>query len=463
MARMLLLVLTLAAAVALALDAAEPEDAARIARLVEQLGSMKFPEREAAGKRLEALGPAALDALRKAVASEDVEVRRRAGELVARIERRMEVARLLEPMKVRFTCKDMTVREAVAEFSKKTGQPFQFIGDAPALANRKITLDTGETTYWQAFDQLCREARLAEVNEVPVGTAKAKLVPYLNVTDEVGPRPTCYAGAARIRVLPLKSASGPNKQEITITLGVAVESRLALEGVTDVRITKARDSEAQELTPIMDGTLLHAVAHPVYIVNGAARPSAVVGTGDVQAPIKLRAAANPAGQLAELSGVLSARIRTPPEPVMVVDDVLKAVNKPVESKDGGRLTVLEAEQQAGGAVKLRIELQPPVSAGAAAPVKQMQMQAVVIGPGGAVVFTPVHAPQLKLVDTNGKEYPETRMSAHRVSIINNVWIHELTMVFGPQAGQAAPAKLQYVAPRTVTVDIPFYLKDVPLP
>jgi uncharacterized protein (TIGR03067 family) len=57
-------------------------DAASIARLIRQLGSPEFAEREAATRRLEAVGEPALEALRQAGASEDPEVRRRARELV---------------------------------------------------------------------------------------------------------------------------------------------------------------------------------------------------------------------------------------------------------------------------------------------------------------------------------------------------------------------------------------------
>jgi uncharacterized protein (TIGR03067 family) len=59
-----------------------------IDKLVRQLGSPKFDEREAAAGRLEALGEPALEALRKALRSEDPEVRRRARGLVDAIEGR---------------------------------------------------------------------------------------------------------------------------------------------------------------------------------------------------------------------------------------------------------------------------------------------------------------------------------------------------------------------------------------
>jgi hypothetical protein len=58
------------------------EDTARMEKLVRQLGSEKFDEREAATKELHTWGETAAPALRKAAQDEDVEVSRRARELI---------------------------------------------------------------------------------------------------------------------------------------------------------------------------------------------------------------------------------------------------------------------------------------------------------------------------------------------------------------------------------------------
>jgi hypothetical protein len=51
---------------------------ARVERLIEQLGSSSFEERDAASRTLAVLGPAALPGLRKAIADRDAEIARRA-------------------------------------------------------------------------------------------------------------------------------------------------------------------------------------------------------------------------------------------------------------------------------------------------------------------------------------------------------------------------------------------------
>ena len=72
----------------------DPDDQV-IERLVKQLGSDVFKEREAATKRLKEIGEPALDAVTKATTSSDPEVRRRAEEIVTVIENELYGAELL--------------------------------------------------------------------------------------------------------------------------------------------------------------------------------------------------------------------------------------------------------------------------------------------------------------------------------------------------------------------------------
>jgi hypothetical protein len=143
--------------------AADKVDAERIDKLIEQLGSGSFQEREAATKALDAIGPPALDKLRKATQSEDIEVKRRATELVKRIEKRAEASRLLTPKRVHLVYKDTPLKEAVADFKKKSGYNLVLHDPEKKLADRKLTLDTGDTTFWEAFDKFCDKAGVVQV------------------------------------------------------------------------------------------------------------------------------------------------------------------------------------------------------------------------------------------------------------------------------------------------------------
>ncbi len=138
-----------------------------IAKLVEQLGSGNFDEREKASAALDKIGEPALDALRQAAKSDDAEVRRRAEELVKKIEKRAESAAVLVPKKVHLVYKDTPLPDAVKDFATKSGYTITLLDPENKLAGRKVTLDTGAVTFWQAFDQFCEKAGLVEVPAAP--------------------------------------------------------------------------------------------------------------------------------------------------------------------------------------------------------------------------------------------------------------------------------------------------------
>src|SRR6516162_10619468 len=94
--RILLMILGLGLVGMLTAPVAADNDADKIDQLIEQLGSGTFKDREAATKALDAIGAPALEKLRKAAEGEELEIKRRATELVKRIEKRAESGRVLQ-------------------------------------------------------------------------------------------------------------------------------------------------------------------------------------------------------------------------------------------------------------------------------------------------------------------------------------------------------------------------------
>jgi len=142
-----------------AADQASPD---QIKKLIDMMGSGNFEEREKASEQLDTIGVPALEALRKALKSDDAEVRRRSEELIAKIEKRSESVKLLQPKKIKLSYKDTLVTQAVADFSKKSGYQIGVYDPQNKLKNRKVTLETGEVTFWEAFDQFCKQAGVVE-------------------------------------------------------------------------------------------------------------------------------------------------------------------------------------------------------------------------------------------------------------------------------------------------------------
>jgi hypothetical protein len=150
---------------------AEAPDAAKIAKLVEQLGSDSFADRQKANDALDAIGEPALEALRKATSSTDAEVRKRAKELVDKIEKRSYNSRALAAKMVHLQYKDTPLPDAVADFAKKSGYLIVLHDPDGKLKDKKITLDTGKVTFWNAMEQFCLKAGLTDgnPNAMPMG------------------------------------------------------------------------------------------------------------------------------------------------------------------------------------------------------------------------------------------------------------------------------------------------------
>jgi HEAT repeat protein len=81
---------------AVAAEPPPPEFQKHVANLIRQLGADKFQDREAAARDLEAAGPAALDQLRQATKSTDLEIARRAADIIPIVERNAEIAALIQ-------------------------------------------------------------------------------------------------------------------------------------------------------------------------------------------------------------------------------------------------------------------------------------------------------------------------------------------------------------------------------
>ena len=112
---------------------ADPE---QVATLITRLGSPGSEERDEATRALEVQGAAALEPLREVLQSSDAEVRRRARQLVQKIERRLETTRILEATHVRLVYQDTPLNEAVTDFAHKTGVTLQLEGNRAKLGVR---------------------------------------------------------------------------------------------------------------------------------------------------------------------------------------------------------------------------------------------------------------------------------------------------------------------------------------
>ena len=354
----------------------------RIPRLIAELGSPRFAERDNASRDLDAIGEPALAGLRQAARGADAEVCRRAEELIERIEKRLETARLLEAKRARLIFKDKPLADAIAELSRETGLQIQLGGDKSKVANQKITLDTGEVTPWQAFEQFCVKAGLTErvppvVKKPEPATTDAKareevllkrqLVAIMLVEQSqanFGPQPagpvtlydgkpervpTHVAGAVRVQALPA-SFKGPNQPAALgqpgLNLVITPHPAVKWHRIVDVRIERAVDEFGQLLSQPPASTQPNGGNDMIFnqlggrvVIWSDSGEMPVVNTR--QTAVRLKPGNKPSKMLKEVRGIVAAQVQTPSEPLISVDNILRAAGRSVKGDKGGSIKVLK--------------------------------------------------------------------------------------------------------------------------
>src|SRR5207253_615403 len=141
--------------------------------------------------------------------------------------------------------------------------------------------------------------------------------------------PPWLAGAVRVAV------SGRS-------LTVAAEPKIPVLGVKHLNIEKAVDDRGQPLTPILNESHANSELEARRLVEMelalAQRQMKLAGNGNryntglspavrEALPLRFKPADKPSKLVKALKGVLTLTVQTPPEPMITVDDVLKAAGK----------------------------------------------------------------------------------------------------------------------------------------
>jgi outer membrane protein assembly factor BamB len=473
--------------------------AARLAALVGRLGSESYAERERAGEALDAAGAPALGALRNAAASRDPEVHRRAAALVRAIERRVETAALLEPQGLRLQYKDTPLAEAAADFSKRSGVALKLPPELAKAADRKVTLDTGDVTFWEAFDQFCEKAGLVETwpaapapdpggNRITVSSVVIRGGGVVRTPTDVlrtapderpleltlgdgkpAPRPASLAGALRVCLAPPDAPIPHHKKEdgeALFALDVAAAGRLQWQKAVGLRIDRALDEDGRPLAQLPTSFKPPAAGagQSGVIINGMPiNPAADEPSGPAARLVAVRLkqpADKPAKKLKELTGTVIAQVRAPQEAMVTVENVLKAAGRTVKGRQGGAVKVIEAAKLDEGQVRLQVQVEE-VSHGLADGSPGLLNATVIIngrrvGPDENLLSS-LH---FALLDEKGKPF---RVVKAMSTGLRAGAAHEYELIYEPEPGQGEAAKFLYTDRRTLFVEVPFALKDVPLP
>lgn len=269
-------------------------DEAAIGKLIEQLGSAEFSEREKASTELNRIGTPALEALRKATKSDDPEVRRRAEDLVGVLERQAATEKVLAPKKVRLQLKETPLPDAVATLKKQSGYEVVLHDPEGKLRSRTVTLDSGDVTFWEAVDLLCLKAGLVEIEPKPAAGVVPRPQPAQGPgaiaprpVRELLPLPAERAPAVRPATEPVPGAKAAPAPALPIPGGPAP--------VQDKRLVEeepvAKPAPAPALPVQIQGIRVLpaqiAVAQPVFQGIMPVRPQAVMPVQGPLAPLTL--------------------------------------------------------------------------------------------------------------------------------------------------------------------------------
>jgi hypothetical protein len=484
-------------------------DGKRIAGLIEQLGSDKFTDREAAMRDLERIGARALEALRKASQGDSVEICRRAASLIKKIGKDITGREILRARQVRLRLKDTPLPEAVAELAKQSGYEIALDDPQGKLKKRKVTLDTGDATFWQAVDLLCRAGNVVEADEdglrgirwvvqeeanggdlpagaeeKPVGagrtddtkTAKLagkqpapaaeKLYPahdpgrMVLIDGKPAEDSVVYFGAARIRAIrhPRYTPAKPARaDENAIGLQFSLEPKRSWQRITSLRPIEAVDDQGQSLAVVTvpsAGLRMNYQGKTSVSVIGCEHGHCLFCGADAYTALRLKKGEKPAKTVKEFKGTLTAEVYGPVTTLIPVDTLPEAVGKTFLSDIGDPLAVLEVVKGDENRITLKTALK------IAADIETVDAIGATIGDPILGLPAKKQPIEITLTDWHGNPVQTTR---HAVSNRDDpkgfTQIHEWTFQL-PKDRSAVKVVISRLGQATIRV--PFTLKNVPL-
>jgi len=487
---------------------------------VRGLSHPRYVEREKAARDLEAAGEPALKALKAAQASTDAELRARAGVIVEKIERVARSKRLLVAPTLTLKFDKVPLDQAVNQLASKTGLQFMVDGTKIKDTKRAVTLDTGKAPFWEAVHAFYIAAGLTEddspakpdQNErYSMSTGGRRLVirgmgtqpsggERIRLIDGTNP-PVATSQAFRVRALPADFAQNKyedQKDEVTFHLdvdpapGTSVQEIVGIEvrkAVTDGRRALAPAYPAHPGNPAFFGDEVMLVKQMV-VLNGDMMLSDFSNPGGGAFPVTLKAGGSRPKQLAELHGVVVARVMAPPEPLITVADVFGKGKGQTSRADGLSCEVTSAKPDVESFVKpprlvARGQAPSPVVATAGSQAAAVSVKLVSNGDATSDMLnlpvqikgklqpfirinrlrgtSAVNVPAFEVRDADGKllRVLSTRQTASQFD--GETMTQEIELTFEKPAKGLDGVSLTVTARRPAVVEMPFVLKDVPLP
>jgi hypothetical protein len=289
-----------------------------IAKLVENLNSRDYKAREAASRALEARGTDSLPSLRAAMQeTTSAEVRNRLQSIVQNLER----IQTLSPKRVTIKMINRPVAEVIREIGRQCGYSLQYQG----AANRSVTIEAENATFWEVIDQVCNTAGL-----VPYQNDQGMVI-YANE----GTWPcVCYQGPFKIVANnfsynktmsfgPIQRNPAQNQlrnETLSFSFTLNAEPKLPLMGVGQPKLLEAVDELGNSMK--IDSNVHEAGYASAYALNNVGYRNFQYGMS-----LNLRWPDKDARLVKRLRCSVPVTLLSEQKPDVAIDDVLKMKGK----------------------------------------------------------------------------------------------------------------------------------------
>lgn len=412
-----------------------------IAGLVADLGSPDYKVREKAGATLEAKGEKALPQLRVALGkTENPEVARRLSVLV----RKMDYDRLVAPKRITLAMKDKPVKDVLDEITKQTGYKFEY---QPGGPGEKHTFEFDKMPFWQAVDKVANAAGMVVYTDYD-----DEIVRIYN-QDSYNPH-IAYAGPFRfmatqintnrsIQLSGISRRGGFNNRQqeyINLSFQIQSEPKNPILGATQAELSVATDDTGVSLVPPKDPNNFN---RSNYGFNGGSRGH------NAYAGVNLVRGGRDATAIKVLKGKVGIIMLSGTIPELIIPEPAKVKNK----KFAARSAELDIDSvtEANGQYTVSLTARQLGGGGNEDDPNDYNWNATI-------------GQRLELVDEKGNKYRN-----YGPNINNANGGLSMTVQFGPddRRGRPAkigpPAKLVFNEWLSVTHEVTFEFRDIPLP
>ncbi len=412
---------------------AKPADAALIQSLIADLASTDFRTRERSGKTLAAHGDRILPQLRDALKTvTDAEARRRLEVIVEKI----TTNRLVTARRVTLRVQDKSAKDIVAELARQSGYTIQYNGNDKL----RYSFNLVDVPFWEGLDKLCDAAGLNLYMQNDDGTIS------LSQNDTVNPF-VAYSGPFRIVATNINSGRNlqlsnlqravplPRQAEyLGLSFGIYSEPKAPIIGVGQAIVTKAIDDTGNSLMTDEDANQSQSFYPPQLYGYRSFNQGLSVG---LYRP-------NPKSTVVkELAGKVTVVMLSEVRPEITIENILDVKKKTFP----GRTLDLEVVSTDYQNDALTIEMTLKRRSGDADDYNWINWA----------------TQRLEVADAKGEKFQFNGVNEQVVGT-NSVTIKA---VFSPHTsgGKKAgkPARLRYLEWVTVSKDVTFVFKDIPMP